>query len=615
MQCATAGILRAGKCVGGAVQVGNVPQRPLFVPSRLFLLLLGTSFLGAFSIVVVRSAEPVIVGAAVVLGLFLLRPVEAQQFLGALERRWAPVVRGRGLQTVTLLWSIAAIGVALRIRAYAAQRALWLDEAYLARSLLERDLPQLLGEPLAHAQSAPPGFLALSHLAVRLLGFDELSLRLVPFAASVGTLVIAVLLARRVFRTRWASVLFVALLSLSPFLIYYGQELKQYALDAFVSIAVLLIHTSRVLERRPIVAGSASAVLALLSLPGAVLVGVLVAFHVVEAFDTPGRLRAVTATLLAGIGVAAHAAHALVSGLPNRVVMMIYWEGVGAFPPDANAIEQLRWYVERLMEVVWLGLGHSVVALPGTRIATPILVLVVVGFGAFALGARTRVVDMGGAILITVVLLSQARMYPVSGRLALHLIPVLMLLFVVGIERVASRATVPRVVVAVVVAAVLLIPFSESLSRLREPLDTHDLRAAVAFMDRERLPTDLIVMNRSTRTQWSIYADSGLIRSDITIRWVTDSGGRAETLEEVLEEAIATTGGSSVNGRRIWFIAADRDDELQRDMLAAALDSGFHVVCDSREEGLFVGLLSTASDARAPDVEDGSSVRFCAAPE
>ena len=51
-----------------------------------------------------------------------------------------------------------ALGVLLRLRAYFHNRALWLDEVYLALNLVPRSYAELL-QPLDHDQGAPLGFL------------------------------------------------------------------------------------------------------------------------------------------------------------------------------------------------------------------------------------------------------------------------------------------------------------------------------------------------------------------------------------------------------------------------------------------------------------------------
>ena len=87
-----------------------------------------------------------------------VRPPERSPLGGAAAEWDARMVR--------LTWWLVAAGVVLRLVRYAANRSLWLDEAFLAESTLTYGFRQLAGEPLLHWQAAPVGFLYLEKLPV-----------------------------------------------------------------------------------------------------------------------------------------------------------------------------------------------------------------------------------------------------------------------------------------------------------------------------------------------------------------------------------------------------------------------------------------------------------------
>ena len=80
---------------------------------------------------------------------------------------------------------------------YAANRSLWLDEAYLTESILTYSARQLATTDFLHWQAAPVGFLLLEKLAVTLLGTGEHALRLVPLLAGVASVPLFYLVVRR----------------------------------------------------------------------------------------------------------------------------------------------------------------------------------------------------------------------------------------------------------------------------------------------------------------------------------------------------------------------------------------------------------------------------------
>jgi len=98
--------------------------------------------------------------------------------------------------TDRLAWLLIAIGIVLRFVQYQSNRSLWMDEAYLALNLVDRSLSQLF-LPLDDAQSAPIGFLIIEKAVITFLGASEYTLRLVPFIASIGSLILFYQVARR----------------------------------------------------------------------------------------------------------------------------------------------------------------------------------------------------------------------------------------------------------------------------------------------------------------------------------------------------------------------------------------------------------------------------------
>ena len=99
---------------------------------------------------------------------------------------------------------------------------------------------------LEYLQIAPPGFLLLARLSYLAFGAGDLALRLVPLLAGLVSLPVFYRLARRVLSPA-GTTLASALFALSPYLIYYSTEVKQYGLDLLVAM-VLTLSTLRTIE-------------------------------------------------------------------------------------------------------------------------------------------------------------------------------------------------------------------------------------------------------------------------------------------------------------------------------------------------------------------------------
>ncbi len=155
----------------------------------------------------------------------------------------------RRRRRLVVLAAVAA-GIVLRLMQYAVNRALWLDEALLTANLLGRDWAGLFGRPLDYAQTAPWGFLAAEKLASIVLGTSEYALRLLPLIAGVAGVLLVPRVARRLV-SRPAVPLAVAVFALAPYLVYYSSEIKQYALDATLTLAVLGLAREAATSARP----------------------------------------------------------------------------------------------------------------------------------------------------------------------------------------------------------------------------------------------------------------------------------------------------------------------------------------------------------------------------
>ncbi|MBN2022453.1 MAG: glycosyltransferase family 39 protein [Pirellulales bacterium] len=161
-------------------------------------------------------------------------------------------------------WTLVLLGLAARVVRYLLVFPLWDDEAFLNVNLLDRGYAGLL-EPLAHHQVAPVLFLWTQLSVVKLLGFTEQTLRLIPFLCSVGGLLLFWHVATLALRGT-ARLLAVGIFAVGYPLVRYSCEAKPYGCDMFVSLVLfaLAIHWWRNRRRAWLVALTAVVPVALL---------------------------------------------------------------------------------------------------------------------------------------------------------------------------------------------------------------------------------------------------------------------------------------------------------------------------------------------------------------
>jgi hypothetical protein len=136
-------------------------------------------------------------------------------------------------------WAFIWLGVVLRVVTFALNFPLWGDEAFVAVNFISRGYRDLL-RPLDYAQVCPLLFLWLELTAVKLFGFSEWSLRLVPTVCSVGSVFLFAHLTGQVTRGP-ARLLAVGIFSVAYYPIRHGAEVKPYSTDLLAALILLAV--------------------------------------------------------------------------------------------------------------------------------------------------------------------------------------------------------------------------------------------------------------------------------------------------------------------------------------------------------------------------------------
>src|SRR4051812_14344368 len=156
--------------------------------------------------------------------------------LGARDSRAWPFWNSDAPRTEKLLGIavllIVATGLFLRVRGYLFHAsAFWLDECGWAMLLVE--------QPLSELAIRPMGFIITSQIMARCFGLTELTLRALPWVAGMATTLLAVPLARELFRGSAARTLFVAIIALHPCAIDFSKEFKPYSVSLFLHLSLV----------------------------------------------------------------------------------------------------------------------------------------------------------------------------------------------------------------------------------------------------------------------------------------------------------------------------------------------------------------------------------------
>ena len=444
-----------------------------------------------------------------------------------------------------VLTAILLVGVTLRTIEYAALGSLWVDELFIALNVTTKSLGELLTSPLAFHQVAPIGFLAAEKVSTLLFGVNEAALRLFPYLASLASLALFWRVASR-FLTEVPRLGAIAIFAMSPAMLWFARNAKQYSSDVAVTLLILLL-ALRFREARP---GSRPSVslaviggIAILFSQPAVIVGATVlAVLVVQQKRSGEGMRPLAAIVAAwGIGMAVVAVTSLIlSPLETREFMSEGWSGRGFVPLGPEAF---IWIPHRLLLI----LGLFVAQFAANRweeltVAGIFGILALIGWPYLARRMPTRTVLLssvvGGAILA-----AAAGILPLSRRVSIYTAPTLLIVAMAGMDQI--RAWLPkgaRVCVHAGVLGLVAIPAMALFLFVEFPNRREDSKPVLVELRRNLERGDVIYALPATQRALEFYGPALGID-----HWYAGAASRHE-VRHYLADLDSLRGN-----RRVWF--------------------------------------------------------------
>jgi hypothetical protein len=484
-----------------------------------------------------------------------------------------------------LVAAVGLLGAALRLRAYAANRSLWLDESFLALDLIRHDVPALLGR-LDFNQGAAPVFL-LVEKGIEVADRSEAALRLPSLAFGLATVVLAWQVARRICSPA-AAVIAYALVAFSPALVYYSGELKQYAGDTACALAVTwaAFELAARPSRRTTIAAAAVGAAAVSFSHAAIFVvagqgAVLVAAALVRK-RIPSRAVAVVVGVWA-VAAGAVLAHTLST---SSGVLSSYRSsadlGAGTSGSGGRGAHALKALATAVLGDVGLPTG-------GRAFTLVSLVLSAVGvIGLIALlRARplaTLVVTMPAVVTLAA---NATDHYPVSGRTVLFLTPIASICIGEGAVSLARRAQLAAPAAGLALAAfALAYPVHGDVELLRTPTK-EEMRPVLNAVALEARPDDRFFVAYAAQYAIAYYQQCGCTRVP-SWNLVPSRGGPAQWSPALLstpqvhvqpyradDESAYLAEVRTLPAGRIWLIVSHAADTREHAFLYDDLQRAF----------------------------------------
>jgi len=447
---------------------------------------------------------------------------------------------------------LALFGIALIFRlSDLSARNLWTDEAWVALAALA----PTPGEALALGRSTPPLYTLTLWVLAQFFGGSEAVLRSLSLVFGVGAVGLFWLTARRLVPGPPAF-LGLALVAVSPVLVYFSKELKQYSGDAF--FAVLVVYLAERLRFRPTRASwlalALAGTLALGFSHGAVFV--LPVVLPVLWVAAPGAQRLRVACLGSLWGLAAVSCYVLFFRRQVDPELLAYWSG--DFPDFSGFLPFLQWLGFALGRYFHYFFGDR-----GWMWGAPLTAAGLVALWRH--GPRRLLSYLLGPLLLALGAAALHR-YPFMGhyngsRLLLFSAPFLYLIAASGLSAVSAQLWhSPRRWLAPVLAAFILITI-QPVALIRENLspqaNRQELQPLAAYLQSHLLPGDLIYVYYHAVHPFKYYYRGKLEG----VCWG----------QSCVETALAWPGGDAAIPRRVWLVAAHFQNLEELEQFAARL--------------------------------------------
>jgi hypothetical protein len=443
-----------------------------------------------------------------------------------------------------------ALGLILRLVQYLLDRSLWLDEAQLALNITHRSFAGLL-KPLDYHQGAPVGFLLLEKAVAYLLGRSEYALRLLPLIAGIASLFLFYKLAKETISPH-AVTIAVGLFAISPSLVYYSSEVKQYSTDVAAALAIYSIalvgKSSEWSTSRMAALGLVGAASIWISHPSAfVLAGIGLSAGVVfclrKQWNALARFSLAACMWVVSLGISYLF---FLRTLARDHELLDYWAG-NFMPLPPKSISDFSWFV------------HSFFGFFGQTASLQMEGLAALTFvtGAAYMYSRDRV-KLSFLLLPALLTLcaSGLHKYPFGGRLLLFLVPAALLVIAEGARQivVATRPSATVVGYALIVL-LFLDPSIYLLHHFGKPhtlvprmgtMLPEEIKPVMAYVHAHQKSGDVVYLITGSQPAYQYYDELYRIREN-NLLLGTALGDDAKDYVTDLDR---------LRGRRAWIVAS-----------------------------------------------------------
>ena len=456
-----------------------------------------------------------------------------------------------------IVWVIIGLGVLVRLAQFLANSSLWVDEAALAVSIIGIPYADLT-KPLEFNTGSPLGFLVASKLSIQLFGSGEQALRLVPLLSGIGSIFLLYAVARHYIRPS-AVPLALLLLATSTSVVRYSTFFRQYSSDMFIALLIILVQTyamrSGLAFRWLITYTLLGAAAVWFSHPSVFVLagmgGIMGANYLLQGnWRHAARVGAMSSAWLISF-IASFKLTTVGDLATNEGVKNAISNYNSAFVPlFPTSLMDLQWYI-----TVPFKLFDVPVGLPLTGLAA---VLLLIGARAVFIKDSYKFFLLVSPMAI-LFLASAARLYPISDRWFLFLVPSVLMLIAEGAMSLYGMTKNATPLIGITLIGLLLLhPVASEAFHLVEPRGSERVRPALAHIQSRRTEGDALYIYSGGIKASTYYVDRfGMDDDEYTMgaHYVRDSSNAPRAAEKWGALELYTSEiDEFIGNNRVWIL-------------------------------------------------------------
>lgn len=399
-----------------------------------------------------------------------------------------------------IFYLIVLTGIFLATFQYFYNRSLWLDEAMLSLNIINKNFFELT-QPLDRNQVAPIGFLFLEKIMINFFGENEFSLRFLPFLSFILTIPLFYLFTKKITTTKIIAMVSTAFFCLTPSILYYSSEVKQYSIDVLIGVALAYFTISFDFRKNLAIiiysiVGFVSIWVSNISVLVLFTCGIYLLY--IEVYKKKSYL--IIISLLITFFTFIFYYYLFIHSHSSRQGMEDYWNH-GFLPLNPISPEFFHFFIFSFKEVYSGLLSYG-------RFWLLAFFISLIGLVFLLKNGKYFQIFFLIVPLCLHLLISGLKLYPFSGRLILYLVPNAIILFVTGlyfIFKIFERRLFLRHKPMMFLPAVYL--FFTIFSFYGFPIEKEELKKSLYFISNNAKPNDFVYVSWSVIPAFQYYKE------------------------------------------------------------------------------------------------------------